>query len=59
MNWIQLDWIKRLHRDVTTGVQKAYIDQFNMMKRSELLHPANEVHLLALQRGFVTVIIHS
>ncbi|XP_046860695.1 uncharacterized protein LOC124453911 [Xenia sp. Carnegie-2017] len=51
--------VERLHRDVTTGVLKAYIDQFNMMERSGLLNPANEVHLLALQLVFVTVINQS
>ena len=51
--------VERLHRDVTTGVLKSYIDQFNMMERSGLLDPANEVHLFALQLVFLRVINHS
>ena len=40
--------VERLHRDVTSGVLKSYIDEFNMMETSGLLDPVNEVHLLSL-----------
>ena len=31
--------VERLHRDVTTGVLKVYIDEFNMIESSSLLDP--------------------
>ena len=41
--------MERLHRDVTTGVLKAYNDEFNMMESSGLLDPDNEVHIFSLK----------
>ena len=40
--------VDRLHRDVTSGVLKSYIDEFYVMETSGLLDPVNEVHLLSL-----------
>ena len=45
--------VERLHRDVTSGVLRSYIDEFNMMERSGLLDPINEVHLLSLHLVFL------
>ena len=45
--------VERLHRDVTSGVLKSYIDDFNLMETSGLLHPVNEVHLLSLHLVFL------
>ena len=45
--------VERLHRDVTSGVLKSYIDDFNLMEMSGLLHPVNEVHLLSLHLVFL------
>ena len=45
--------VERLHRDVTCGVLKRYIDDFNQMETSGLLHPVNEVHLLSLHLVFL------
>ena len=45
--------VQRLHRDVTCGVLKRYIDDFNQMETSGLLHPINEVHLLSLHFVFL------
>lgn len=36
--------VERLHRDVTSGVLRSYIDEFNMMERSGL-----SLHLVFLQ----------
>ncbi len=47
--------VERLHRDVTTGVFKGYIEEFNMMERSGLLDPDNEIHLFSLQLVFLKV----
>ena len=46
----RVEW---LHRDVTSGVLRSYIDEFNMMERSGLLDPVNEVHLLSLHLVFL------
>ena len=51
--------VERLHRDVTTGVLKSYIDQFNMMERCGLLDPLNEVHVFSLQLVFLKMINES
>ena len=40
--------VERLHRDVTSGVLKRYIDKFYRMETSGLLEPVNEVHLFSL-----------
>ena len=48
--------VERLHRDVTTGVLKAYIDEFHMMESSGLLDPDNEVHIFSLQLVFLKLI---
>ena len=40
--------VKRLHRDVTSGVLKTCIDEFRMMETSGLLDPVNEMHLFSL-----------
>ena len=40
--------VERLHRDVTSGVLKSYINEFYGMETSGLLDPVNEVHLLSL-----------
>ena len=40
--------VERLHRDVTSGVLKRYIDEFYRMETSGLLEPVNEVHLFSL-----------
>ena len=45
--------VERLHRDVNSGVLKSYIDNFNLMETSGLLHPVNEVHLLSLHLVFL------
>lgn len=45
--------VERLHRDVTSGVLRSYIDEFNMIERSGLLDPINEVHLLSLHLVFL------
>ena len=45
--------VERLHRDVTSGVLRSYIGGFNMMERSGLLDPVNEVHLLSLHLVFL------
>ena len=48
--------VERLHRDVTTGALKAYIDQFNLMESSGLLDPDNEVHIFSLHLVFLKLI---
>ena len=45
--------VERLHRDVTSGVLKSYIDEFYMMEASGLLDPVNEIHLLSLHLVFL------
>ena len=40
--------VERLHRDVTSGVLKTYIDELRMMETSGLLDPVNEMHLFSL-----------
>ena len=45
--------VERLHRDVTSGVLRSYIDEFNMMERSGLLDPINVFHLLSLHLVFL------
>lgn len=45
--------VERLHRDVTSGVLKTYIDEFSMMETSGLLDPVNEIHLLSLHLVFL------
>ena len=45
--------VERLHRDVTSGVLKSYIDEFHMMEASGLLDPLNETHLLSLHLVFL------
>ena len=45
--------VDRLHRDVTSGVLKSYIDDFNLIKTSCLLHLVNEVYLLPLHLVFL------
>ena len=48
--------VEKLHRDVTTGVLIAYIDEFNMMKSSGLLDPDNEVHIFSLHLVYLNLI---
>ena len=48
--------VERLHRDVTTSVLKAYIDEFNMMESSGLLDPDNEVHIFSLHLVYLNLI---
>ena len=45
--------VERLHRDMTSGVLRSYIDEFNMMERFGLLDPINEVYLLSLHLVFL------
>ena len=45
--------VERLHRDVTSGVLKNYIDEFSMMENCGLLDPVNEIHLLSLHLVFL------
>ncbi|XP_028418442.1 uncharacterized protein LOC114543789 [Dendronephthya gigantea] len=51
--------VERLHRDVTTGVLKAYIDEFYRMESSGLLNPDNEIHIFSLHLVFLKVINNS
>lgn len=45
--------VERLHRDVTSGVLKTYIDEFSMMETFGLLDPVNEIYLLSLHLVFL------
>ena len=40
--------VEQLHRDVTSGVLREYIEQFEQIERYELLDSSNDVHLFAL-----------
>ncbi|XP_044171565.1 uncharacterized protein LOC122955897 [Acropora millepora] len=40
--------VERLHRDVTSGVLRGYIEQFEQLERYGLLDSSNDVHLFAL-----------
>ena len=40
--------VERLHRDVTSGVLRGYIEQFEQLERYGLLDSSNNVHLFAL-----------
>lgn len=46
--------VEQLHRDVTSGVLKSCIDDFNKMEPSGLLHLGNEVLLSLLHLLFLT-----
>ena len=44
--------VERLHRDVTSGVLRGYIEQFEQLERYGLLDSSNDVHLFALHFGY-------
>ena len=44
--------VERLHRDVTSGVLRGYIDQFKLLESHGLLDRNNELHLFALHHVY-------
>uniref|UniRef100_A0A7M5XK96 Integrase catalytic domain-containing protein n=1 Tax=Clytia hemisphaerica TaxID=252671 RepID=A0A7M5XK96_9CNID len=44
--------VERLHRDVTTGVLRAYINLFQDMESDGILDPLNEIHIFCLHLVF-------
>ena len=44
--------VERLHRDVTNGVLRGYIDQFQLLEEYGILNPNDDTHLFALHVAF-------
>lgn len=50
--------VERLHRDVTSGVLRGYIEQFEQLERYELLDSSSDVHLFALYFVFKSLLLN-